>query len=177
MRMLTPYWTTRSLASDLFDEMDRFFDDWNRVTPVTKAYDERAFEPACEVSESDEHYLMSLDLPGMKKEDIKIEMSDNLLTISGERRRENAEKNQRVQRYEKSYGFFKRSFTLPASVEADKVEARYEDGVLELYLPKTHAAKPRQIEIQSEKGGIFGKLLGSKKGHQEFKDVDSTKEV
>lgn len=175
MRMLTPTWTTRSIASDLFDEMDRFFDDWNRSTQPGKVYDERRFEPACDISETDEHYLMSVDLPGMKKENIKIEMSDDVLTVSGERKREGSEKNQRIQRYEKSYGLFKRSFTLPASIESNKVEARYEDGVLELYLPKTQAAKPRNIEIQTGKSGIFGKLLGSsKKASQELKDVNST---
>lgn len=166
MRMLTPYLSNRGLASDLFDEMDRFFDDWGRMTPA-RAYDERSFAPACGVSESDEHYSMSVDLPGMRKEDIKIEMFNNMLTISGERRRESSEKDKKVQRYEKSYGFFKRSFTVPSSIEADKVEARYEDGVLELYLPKAQAAKPRHIEIQSGKSGIFDKLLGSKKNNQE----------
>lgn len=174
MRNTTPYWTTRTLASDLFEEMDRFFNDWSRVTPETKVYDERTFHPACEVSESDEHYLMSVDLPGMKKEDIKIEMSDNLLTISGERKREQTEKNQKIQRHEKSYGFFKRSFTLPNSIEADKVEAHYENGVLELYLPKVQAARPRSIEIQSGKSGFFEKLLGSKKTNQELKDVTAS---
>jgi HSP20 family protein len=175
MRMLTPYWTNRSLASDLFDEMDRFFDDWAFRSPATRVYDERTFDPACEVSEAEDHFLMSVDLPGMKKEDIKIELTGDVLSISGERKRESHDSNRKVQRYERSYGFFKRSFTLPSSVEADKVEARYEDGVLELYLPKSQAAKSRQIEIQSGKGGIFGKLLGSKKSSQEIKDVSSTR--
>lgn len=174
MRILTPYFANRSLASDLFDEMDRFFDDWGPM-PTKQVYDERNFNPACEVAETDEHYLMSVDLPGMKKEDIKIEMSDNVLTVSGERKRDSSGKTQRFQRYERSYGFFKRSFSLPSSIEADKVEARYEDGVLELYLPKTQAAKPRHIEIQSGKGGIFDKLLGSRKNSQELKQVTSTK--
>lgn len=170
MRVLTPYLSSRGLASNLFDEMDRFFDDWGRQdTPTARVYEDRNFTPACEVSETDEHYLMSVDLPGMKKEDIKIEVSDNVLTVSGERKRESSEKGQRVQHYEKSYGFFKRSFSLPSSIEADKVEARYEDGVVELYLPKVQAAKPRHIEIQSGKSGIFDKLLGSKKSNQEIK--------
>lgn len=174
MRTLTPAWPTRSLAFELFDEMDRYVDDWSRLSP-SKVYDERAFAPTCDVAEVDDHYLMSLDLPGMKKEDIKIHISDHTLTISGERKRENTEKNHKVQLYEKSYGFFKRSFNLPSTIEADKVEARYEDGVLELYLPKTQAAKPRQIEIQTERSGFFGKLLGAKNSTQEIKNVASTK--
>jgi HSP20 family protein len=172
MRMLTPYLVNRGLASDLFDEMDRFFEDWGRMTPV-RIDQEHRFDPAWEVAETDEHYLMSVDLPGMKKEDIKIEMSDNVLTVSGERKRGNSEKTQKVQRYEKVYGFFKRSFTLPHAIDASKVEARYEDGVLELYLPKTQAATSRRIEIQSGSDGLFGKLLGAKKSHQEVKQVTS----
>ncbi|MGZ3774069.1 MAG: Hsp20/alpha crystallin family protein [Pseudobdellovibrionaceae bacterium] len=175
MKMITPYWTTHSFASDLIGEMDRFFGDGNRATPAEGVYDERTFNPACEISELDGHYLMSVDLPGMRKENIKIEMSDNILTISGERKRESTEKNEKVQRYEKSYGFFKRSFTLPNSIEPENVEARYEDGVLELYLPKTQAAKPRYIEVQSGKSGFFDKFLSSKKSNQELKDVTSTK--
>ncbi len=138
MRMLT--------SSDLFNEMDRFFGE---TTRRAAAYDERSFIPACEVAETDANYLMSLDLPGMKKENIKIEVVDKLLTISGERKREaKSEEKEKVQRFEKSYGFFKRSFTLPTTVDTSKVEARYEDGVLELSLPKAAAIQPRAIEIK-----------------------------
>jgi HSP20 family protein len=145
--MLTPAWTSRSLASDLFDEMDRFFN----ASELAKAYDERSFAPATDVTETEDHYLMSLDVPGMKKEEIKIEVADNVLSVSGERKRVTApDKKERVQRYEKSYGFFKRSFSLPNSIDAEKVEALYENGVLELYLPKVAQAKPRQIEVQSK---------------------------
>lgn len=175
MRMITPYWANRNISSDLFDEMDRAIDTFNNLF-ATRTYDERAFDPACEISETDEHYLMSVDLPGLKKEDIKIEMTDNVLIVSGERKHEiSSDQKRKVQRYEKSYGFFKRSFTLPTSVDAEKVEARYENGVLELCLPKTQAAKPRQIEIQSGKNGLFGKILGSKKTEQEPKEISSTK--
>lgn len=161
MRMLTPYWTSRTFTSDLFDEMNKFFEDARFASPTD--YDERTFAPACEIAESTDHYLMSLDLPGMKKEDIKIEMVENVLTISGERKRQTpTDPTHKIQRYEKSYGFFKRSFTLPTTLDSSKVEARYENGQLELYLPKIQAAKPRQIEIQSDKSGFFEKLLGSK---------------
>jgi HSP20 family protein len=171
MRILTPYQKNHNLASDLFDEMEHLFERWDR-TPSMQIYDERNFAPACDISEADNHYLMSVDLPGMKKEDIKIEVSGEVLTVSGERKREVPEKNHRTQRYERSYGFFKRSFTLPASIDADKVEARYENGVLELYLPKCQTARPHRIEIQTGQSGIFGKLLGSKKNTQEIKDLN-----
>jgi HSP20 family protein len=151
---IAPYWNSNwsptAFASELFEEVDRMFGDIGRTNA---AYDERSFDPVCEISENDQHYLMSVDLPGMKKSDIKIEMNDKVLTVSGERKREVTGK---------SYGFFKRSFHLPTTVDAEKIEARYEDGVLELYLPKVEAAKPRQIEIQAGKGGFFNKLLSPK---------------
>lgn len=166
MRILTttPYWTPRSFTSEIsgiFDEMHR----------MTNAYDERSFAPGCEVTEHEGHFLLSMDLPGIKKEDVKIDLTENLLTISGERKREsNGDKQQKFQLFERSYGFFKRSFTLPTSVDGNKVEARYENGVLDLYLPKIEAAKPRKIEIQNSKSGFFEKLLGSK-NTEEMKDV------
>lgn len=163
MRLLNSNWPTRrSNSVDLFDEMERMFDDfqktWERQTP------ERSFNPAVDVSESAEHFLMTMDLPGFKKDDIKIEMNDNVLTISGERRRETSpEDEKKNHRFERSYGSFMRSFSLPTSVSGDKVEAHYEDGVLNLYLPKTPVAKSRTIAIQAKDGGFFDKLIGSKK--------------
>lgn len=171
MRMLTSYWPTRSLASDFFGEMDRVFDEVLKA-PVA-AYDERSFQPACEITESEEHYAMSVDLPGMRKEDIKVEMNGDVLTISGERKKETTSRQERVQRYEKAYGFFKRSFTLPTSIAADRIEAHYENGVLELCLPKTQLAKPRQINVQSGSGGLFNRFLGSKKVSADQKDDEA----
>jgi len=142
---------------NLFDEIDGYFN---------RAYDERNFQPACDVAESDDHFLMSFDLPGIRKEDLKIEASGNLLTISGEKRRDwsGTDDQHKVQRIERSHGFFKRSFTLPSSIEHAKIEAQYKDGVLSLYLPKASTAKTRQIEIKTgEDVGFFGKLLHSNK--------------
>lgn len=174
MRLFAPYWINRSTTSDIFDEIDHFFTEWNRLPSTFKAYDERSFTPAAEMSEAEEHFVMSVDLPGMKKDDIKLEMSNNILTISGERKYEKTD-NSKFQRYEKAYGFFKRSFTLLSSVDSEKIEAKYEDGVLEIYLPKTQAAKPRQIEIHSNKTGFLGKLLSSKKDEGENKDTNKNK--
>jgi HSP20 family protein len=153
--LTTPYWTTRSLASD-FSNMFNEMDNWAKV------YDERDFSPACEVTEADNHFFLSIDVPGLKKEDLKIDLTENVLTISGERKREASTENMKFQLFERRYGFFKRSFTLPSTVDNSKVEARYDNGVLELYLPKLEAAKPRQIQIQNGKTGIFDRLLGSK---------------
>lgn len=162
MRMINTNWPVRRASSaDLFDEMERMFDSFHNSWERTPA--EKTFSPACDVTEDNEHYLMTIDLPGFKKEDIKIEMNDNVLTISGERRREVKQDEGKAHRFERSYGTFKRSFSLPTTVSGDKIEANYEDGVLSLYLPKTPVAKARTIEIQSKNGGFFDRLLGNKK--------------
>jgi len=120
-------------------DFDRLFDDLSART---------VFSPATEIVESADHILLSMDLPGMKKEDIHIDIEGDTLTVSGERKREQREERANYQRYERAYGTFKRSFTLPTIVDVDKVEARYENGVLELQLPKAEAAKPRRITVQ-----------------------------
>lgn len=169
---LRPYlnWAPRISTSDLLTDFDRMFEDLNQLTP---AYDERQFMtvPAVDVSESEDRYLVSCDLPGMRKEDIKIELHGQTLTVSGERKREAEaqENSDRVHRYERAYGFFRRSFSLPQTMDADKVEASYENGVLEIAIPKSASARPHRIEIQSSKNsGLMSKILnGSKKNNEE----------
>lgn len=172
--MRTPFLTTRGFSSDLpsiFQQMDRMFDEF--TVPAASAYDERDFAPSTEIAETEGHYLLSMDLPGMKQNDIKIEVAENRLTVSGERKREQKAENQKIQRYEKSYGFFKRSFTLPNTISAEKIEALYENGVLELYLPKSEASQARTIQVQTKKDGFFDKLLSPKKS--ETKEGDTAK--
>lgn len=150
MRLLTPYWTTRRAATtDIFNEMERFFEDFGRAPAMASA--ERTYTPACDVSEKDDGFMLCMDLPGFKKEDIKIEMNENVLTISGERKREvKADVEPKGHRIERYYGSFARSFSLPTNVDVEKIEAHYEDGVLNLHIPKTQVAAPRRIEIQSK---------------------------
>jgi HSP20 family protein len=143
--------------------MERMFDEFQRSVDRPSSTAERSFNPAVDVTEAADHFFMTVDLPGFKKEDIKIELNDNVLTISGERRREQKADDNKNHRFERSYGSFARSFTLPTTVTNDKVEANYEDGVLNLYLPKTPVAKARTIEIQAKNGGFFDKLIGNKK--------------
>ena len=150
MRYMTSNWPTRrNQSTDLFDEMERMLTDFNRAS--NRQAVERSFNPAVDVAETEDKYFLSIDLPGIKKENIKIEMNENILTISGERQRvSKTEEENKAQRFERSYGSFSRSFSLPTTVASDKIEAHYEDGVLELTLPKTPIAKARTIEIQSK---------------------------
>lgn len=178
MRMLSPIstdyaWPRRTWSSmaeaDVFEDFDRIVDSFLKPTYANTVN----FQPSCDVSETKEHYLVSFDMPGIKKEDIKIELVGNDLVISGERHREVREKEaQLTHRYERSYGKFERRFALPSTIAMDKIEAQYENGVLNLALPKNEAAKGRTIQIQSGQEGFLSKLLGSKKEpNKELKDV------
>jgi|NOAtaT_6_FD_contig_71_3738396_length_856_multi_5_in_0_out_0_2 HSP20 family protein len=141
MRFVTPYWPNKksSLSTELFTEMDRFFEDLGA----------RSFAPACEISESENSFHMSIDLPGMGKEDIKVEMKENVLLVSGERKQEYKTDEQRTTHYaEKRYGNFNRSFSLPNTANPEKIEAKFENGVLNLTIPKIEASKARTVEIQ-----------------------------
>ena len=144
----------------LFDDFDQLVE--SVLAPVGSSLAE--FQPDCDINETDEHYHISFDMPGVKKEDINIEMENDILTIFGERRHETreGEGTSRVRR-ERSYGSFQRTFRLPSSVDGDKIEANYDDGVLEVLVPKAESAKGKKVQVQSGKSGFFSKLLGEKK--------------
>lgn len=165
MKSISPFWTAKHNL-DLWKEMDRFFDEVSPSLSSRKEFQE--FIPASEIVENDSHFLLSIDLPGLKTEDIKIDVSENMLTVSGERKRQ----EYKAQSVEREYGYFKRSFMLPATINSEKIEAQYENGVLELYLPKSAKALSRKIEIKSEKGGFFDKLLGSKNVNVDDKKME-----
>jgi HSP20 family protein len=146
---------TWSPVSDFRREFDRLFDDWTAPS----------FAPACDVEEADDHYLLTLEMAGIRKEDIKLEFNDGQLMISGERRNETKQKREGQWYSERRFGKFQRSFTLPAGIDADKVEANYQDGILHVMVPKAESSKPRQIKITNGAGGsrFFGKFLGQAK--------------
>lgn len=107
--------------------------------------------PSCEVSESKASYLVKIDLPGVGKDQIKIDLHDGVLTIAGERRDERASKpDEEGRRHfsEVSYGSFSRAFSFPAQVDPERVEARFDAGVLSVTVPKTEATRARQISIK-----------------------------
>jgi HSP20 family protein len=103
--------------------------------------------PAVDVFEEADSIRINAELPGVKPEDIDISVEGNLLTIRGTKQQETEEKTERVHRYERMYGAFERSFTLPASVDPQNIKASYDNGVLTVTLPKSEKAKPRRIEV------------------------------
>jgi HSP20 family protein len=112
--------------------------------------DNRFLAPAIDIDENDEEYIVSADMPGIKKEDISIECSGNQLTISAERKYESTDGN-RNDRRERYYGSYQRSFTLPSGVDVDKIEATCDGGVLTVRIPKEEGSKARRIPIGEAK--------------------------
>lgn len=107
-----------------------------------------ALSPAVDLSEDEKSYVVSVELPGVRREDVTVELHEDVLTIRGEKRSEREEKKDRTHWVERSYGSFSRSFTLPANALAEELKASFKDGVLSVEIPKKEAAKARQISIK-----------------------------
>ncbi|ACM93215.1 heat shock protein Hsp20 [Nautilia profundicola AmH] len=117
----------------------------NTNRPVQKV---EAFTPAVNEKVDEKGYYLEIDLPGVKKEDIEISVNDGILTISGERKLQRKEEKENYTRIESFFGRFERSFKLPADADADNIEAKYENGVLVLYIPRRKKPEGKKIEIK-----------------------------
>ena len=104
--------------------------------------------PAVDISENEKSYLFKVELPEVKKEDVRVTVENGVLTLTGERKFEKEEQNQKYDRIERSYGTFARSFALPDNIDANKVSASYRDGLLTVAVAKSERALPRQIEVK-----------------------------
>ena len=138
--------TSRSEARDLFRGMlEDFFRPW-----MAAPWSERgtATAPALDVSETDEEYKVTAELPGMSRDDIQVTIHNGRLTISGTKKEERKEEKENYLRVERSYGSFSRTVTLPANVDEDRVEAAFKDGVLSLRLLKAEEGRGKHVEIK-----------------------------
>ena len=106
-----------------------------------------------DVSEDSNGIQISMELPGVEPDDVRLSLENNILTIRGEKRHQAEQKNERVHRYERTYGTFERTFMLPSTVDSEQIEARYENGVLLITVPKAERAKPREIRVKSSASG------------------------
>jgi HSP20 family protein len=130
------------------EEMDRVFNQFLRRGDGEEAtWGQGVWAPPVDIYETDDAFLLKADLPGFTKDDVTIEMQQNRLIIRGERKRETEAKEDQYHRLERAYGRFERAFWLPTTVDAEKIQATFKDGVLELRLPKSEAAKPKRIAI------------------------------
>lgn len=130
---------------NLEDEFNRMFEQFGM--PAGWGTEGR-FTPPMDVRETEEAYIVEADIPGMKKEDVHIEVADDVLTIKGERKEEKEEKQKNFHSVERRFGSFARSVALPAGFDASKVTAKFDDGVLTVTLPKPEERKPRRIEVK-----------------------------
>jgi HSP20 family protein len=138
-------WEPLRELSSLQTEMNRLF---NTVFDAPSAGSgARRWVPAMDLVETADDFVLRADLPGMSQDDVKIEVEDNLLTVSGERKAEHEERQEGFYRMERAFGSFSRSLTLPKGIDAGHVRASFTNGVLEVHIPKPEAAKPRRIEI------------------------------
>ncbi|MHB1080101.1 MAG: Hsp20/alpha crystallin family protein [Prosthecobacter sp.] len=148
MSALTTWNPLRELGS-LENRLDRLF---GLTSPARNGEKEAMtvsqWTPLVDIIEDNNEYLVKAELPELKKEEVKVNVENGELTISGERKSEKEEKGKKFHRIERSYGSFLRSFTLPESVNADKVSAEFKDGVLSVHLPKDEKAKPRSIDVK-----------------------------
>lgn len=109
-----------------------------------------AWLPPVDIFELADHIRILTELPGVKPDDVKLSVEGNVLTLSGTKQQEAEERTERVHRYERTYGTFERTFTLPTTIDANGIRATYEHGVLAVTLPKVEKAKPRQIQVVSK---------------------------
>jgi HSP20 family protein len=130
-------------------EMENEMDRWMQASGRWPEEMERlAFTPTCNFKENDKEYIVQFDIPGVKKDEVKIEIQNNRLTVSGERKERKEEKDAKHFLSEAYYGSFMRSFSLPAELDESKVDAHYEDGVLTIKVPKTAVTKAKEVKIQ-----------------------------
>jgi len=134
--------------SDLNREMNRLFDSFFKGDVADGASFGSSWTPAVDILEKEDSYVLEAELPGLKKEDVKISVQDNILTLRGEKKDERKESRKGYLRMETGYGSFTRSFTLPSTINTSKIEAEFKDGVLKINVPKAEEAKEKLIEVK-----------------------------
>ena len=144
-------WEPFRELSSLQTEMNRLFNAAFEG-PGNGAAAARRWTPAMDLLETEDQFVLRADLPGMGEEDVNIELEDNVLTVSGERKAEHEDKREGFYRMERSYGSFSRSLTLPKGVDPEAVTAAFDRGVLEVRVPKPEQRKPRRISINAGDG-------------------------
>lgn len=130
------------------DRLNRFFDDpFFSMGRMAEDSGLGMWNPAVDLYEKDDHFMIKAELPGVDKNDINIDLKDRLLTLSGERTHDKEVNEENYYRRERSYGKFQRAFTLPADVDSDKIEAAFNDGVLQIKVPKPEEKKAKKVTI------------------------------
>jgi HSP20 family protein len=147
MALLTPYepW---SLLDRFEREMERSLESMRRLIRPEEETATAVWAPSVDIKEEANRYVVQVDLPGVKPEDIEVTLQNGVLTIKGERQTEAKEEKENYRRIERFYGSFFRRFTLPETVEEEKIEANYDKGVLTISIPKKQEVQPKKISVK-----------------------------
>ena len=147
----------RSLATrpiqDLFsihNEMERLFDHWYRPTRYRTEGENLDWLPVVDILEAKEHVEIRAEVPGLSEKAVQVSVTDDVLTLKGEKKRESEENDQKYHRVERSYGRFQRSFTLPANLNPEDIKAKFTNGVLTVSIPKVKEVQPKEVQISVE---------------------------
>jgi HSP20 family protein len=149
--MALVHWEPVREITSIQNEMNRLFDTFfDTPTRANGANGTslRRWVPAMDLVETEDSFVLKADLPGLTEGDVNVEVEDKVLTVSGERKAEHEDKREGYVRVERSYGTFRRSLTLPEGIDAEAVQATFENGVLEVRIPKPEERKPRKVAIQ-----------------------------
>lgn len=143
-------WKPSREMTDVRDFMSRAFEDFfgnGREWPMD-FFGVKSWAPAVDVEEKDKEYVFAVELPGLKKDDFKVEMQDGTLTISGERLEKKEDKGSNYIRHEQHYGLFRRAFTMPPDASAEGIKAAYKGGILTITVPRSEKAKPKAVPVE-----------------------------
>ena len=147
----------RSLATrpiqDLFsihNEMSRLFDNWHKPARYRAEGESLDWMPVVDILEANEHVEIRAEIPGLSEQDVQVSVTDDVLTLKGEKTQKSEENDQKYHRVERSYGRFQRSFTLPTNLNPEDIKAKFTNGVLTVSIPKVQAVKPKEIQISVE---------------------------
>jgi HSP20 family protein len=152
-------WSPERNLMQMREEMDRMFNQFfGRGGDGEEAtWGQGIWAPPVDIYETDGAFVLKAELPGFTKEDVDIKIQGNQLILRGERKRETEAKEEQYHRIERAYGRFERAFWLPTTVDSEKIQATFKNGVLELRLPKSEAAKPKRIAITEAEGAPAGR--------------------
>jgi HSP20 family protein len=158
---ISPYRASTELFRPLFEDLLPFGESGNRLSGMLRA-------PAADVMENENEIRVIVEMPGLRAEDVEIDLENNVLTISGQKREERDQRNERNTWHlsERRYGRFSRSFVLPRDVEQERIEAEFENGVLSVTIPKSERARRRRIEVRGG-DGTGGTRVETKNGDRE----------
>jgi HSP20 family protein len=148
--MALTLWKPMNDLWNIHDETDKVFEDFFGKWPTSLRGRNGGCVPVVDISETDNQFAVRAEIPGVTEKDVNVSITDNVLTLKGEKKRETEEKRKNYHRVERSYGSFQRSFTLPKNLQTEKTTATFKNGILTVSIPKSEAVKPKEVQISVE---------------------------